>query len=405
MDKRHIPPVAIEQIVVRHVNMRLRAPFISALGVEHERHILIVEVHGGGAVGYGEVPVLSAPTYNEETVDTAWHVLNDFFIARMGTEMFSPGRGEDWNGLRLPRAVAETVAVFKGHAFAKAGLEGAVWDVVAKQAGMSLSELLHLVSPVHSSSEVGGRRSRIPAGVVVGIPVEDDVARTALLKQVENGLQEGYRRIKLKIEPGADVEPLRAVRNAFGPIDLAVDANGSYRPADVDTLQRLDEFELSYIEQPLRGGDIIDHGALQTLLQTAICLDESIDGVNSARQALNLGSCRVVNVKASRIGGLTEAVALHDLCRASGVDLLCGGLLESGIGRAHNVALASLPGFTLPGDISASARYWERDIVRPPFELDGDGYIAVPTGPGIGVEVDDAHLEHVTVRRRVHRLD
>lgn len=394
----------VEQIVLRHVRLPLRAPFVTALGTEEMRNIVIVELHAGGAVGYGEVPVLSSPTYNEETVETAWHVLNDFFIpASMQRK-----------GQISAQEVAAALRLFKGHAFAKAGLEGAVWDAAAKQAGVPLSRLLFQFATRFpgaagwDETEGAAPRPRVPSGVVVGMPARgsdgtgDDFG--PLLRRIEVRLQEGYRRIKLKIEPGRDEAVLRAVREAFGSVDLSVDANGAYGPGDGEALSRLDKFGLSYIEQPLPAPDIIEHAALQRRLQTPLCLDESIGGMLQARQGLDLGSCRVVNVKASRMGGLTEAVAVHNLCVQAGIPVLCGGLLESGIGRAHNVALASLPGFCLPGDLSASSRYWRKDLVEPAFQLDEDGYIPVPSAPGLGVDVDEDFLEHVTVRRRIHTL-
>lgn len=388
-----------EKIVIRHVRMKLRTPFVTALGVEHVRDIVIVEVHADGLIGYGEVPVLSGPTYNEETVDTAWHVLNDFFVERIL-------KVDAARSLRTPGDVARGLSGFRGHRFAKAGLEGAVWDVTAKQLGMSLSEMLYRASDAHGISGVesngDGPRTRIPSGVVVGMPRSDAGEQASLLQRVEARLAEGYRRIKIKIEPDRDARPLRAIRRTFGDIALAVDANGAYDPQRSDIVRALDEFELSYIEQPLPAWDIVDHARLQRGLRTPVCLDESVGSAAHARQALDLGSCRALNIKASRVGGLAEALHMHDLCFHRGVPALCGGLLESGIGRAHNVALASLPGFSLPGDISASTRYWERDIVEPLFELDAEGYIPVPEAPGIGVEVDRAYLERLTVREFVH---
>lgn len=385
-----------DKIVIRHVRMRLRTPFVTALGVEHERDIIIIEVHADEFIGYGEVPVLAQPVYNEETVETAWHVLNDFFVDKvLATSLSAPGD--------VPRRLGG----FKGHAFAKAGLEAAVWDVWSRHIGVSLSEMLGGAARGVSLHELA---RRVPSGVVVGIANDDGRrdtggganAETELLGHVETFLEQGYRRIKIKIEPGRDDAPLRAVRRAFGNIVLGVDANGTYRLEDAEALRRLDEFDLSLIEQPLAAHDVIDHAELQRAMRTPICLDESISTQEQARQALQLGSCRIVNIKASRVGGLTEAIALHDMCRARGIAVLCGGLLESGIGRAHNVALASLPGFTLPGDLSASARYWERDVVSPAFELDDEGYIAVPTGPGIGVEIDHELLDALTVRTQIH---
>lgn len=391
-----------DKVVLRHIRLRLRTPFVSALGVEHEREIVIVEVHADGCVGFGEVPVLARPVYNEETVVTAWHVLNDFFVP---AAFAAP--------LSAPQDVPRRLAGFKGHAFAKAGLEAAVWDVWARRRGVSLQQLLaEAAAPLQQSSHVhvaqdGARPQvarRVPSGVVVGMAADGRYDEGTLLRRVETFLEQRYRRIKIKIEPGKDEKPLAAIRRAFPHIDLAVDANGTYLPSDAETLRRLDRFQLSYIEQPLAPPDMLEHAQLQKNVETAVGLDESIGSARQVRQALQLGSCRVVNIKASRVGGLTEAVAVHDVCYKAGVGVLCGGLLESGIGRAHNVALASLPGFTLAGDLSASARYWERDIVTPPFELDKEGFVTVPSGPGIGVDVDRKFLNRVTVASQEHTL-
>lgn len=367
----------LEKIVVRHIRMRLRAPFTTVLGEEHERDIVILEVHGGGHVGYGEAPVLSGPVYNEETVVTAWHVLNDFFVPALGRVR-----------LRHPRDAAAALGAFRGHPMAKAGLEGALWDLWARLGGMSLREAL------------GGTRRRVAAGIALGF--FRDLGE--LLRAVDDAVQRGYRRVKLKIGPGRDVEIVRRVRDAFPDVDLAVDANGSYRLEDAETLRRLDAFRLSMIEQPLSWDDLLEHARLQAQLATPICLDESVRSVEHVSQALALGSGRMFNVKSARLGGHVAALVVHDLARAQGVPVWCGGLLETGIGRAHNVALASLPGFSLPGDLSASDRYWLEDIVDPPFTLDAEGFIPVPAGPGIGVAVDVERLDALTVRRREHRF-
>lgn len=370
-------PLALERVVVRHIRMRLRSPFVTALGAEHERDVVIIEAHGGGHVGYGEAPVLSRPTYNEETVATAWHVLNEFFVPALSRV-----------DLQHPSGAAAALTVFRGHPIAKAGLEGALWDLWARQRELSLSAVL------------GGTRRKVPAGVALGFAADT----RELLRQVEDCVQRGYRRVKLKIAPGRDVDVVEPVRRAFPGLELAVDANGSYRIGDMEALQRLDQFGLAFLEQPLSWDDLLDHARLQAQLQTPVCLDESVRSVEHAAQALALGSCRMFNVKAARLGGHTAAVAVHDLALARGVPVWCGGMLETGIGRAHNVALASLPGFSLPGDLSASDRYWLEDIVDPPFTLDDEGCLAVPSGPGIGVAVDVERLEALTVRRQEHRL-
>lgn len=365
----------LDKVVVRHIRMRLRTPFVTALGVEHDRDIIIVEAHGAGLIGYGEAPVLAQPVYNEETVATAWHVLNDFFAPAVCATV-----------LHHPSDVAKHLAMFRGHPIAKAGLEGAVWDLWARVHGMSLSEAL------------GGARPRVAAGVALGFAdSSDELART-----VDDSVDRGYRRVKIKVAPGRDVDVLRFLRERFPDVDLAVDANGSYALSDVDTLRRLDEFQLSMVEQPLSRDDLVDHARLQEQMTTPICLDESVRSAEHAAQALALGSCRMFNIKSARVGGHTAALAIHDLARGAKTPVWCGGMLETGIGRAHNVALASLPGFELPGDLSASDRYWLEDIVDPPFTLDPDGFIAVPKGIGLGVEVDVDRLQALTVRRQVH---
>lgn len=373
-----VASLLVDRIIVRHLRMRLRTPFVTALGVEDERDIIITEVQGAGMVGYGEVPVMRQPVYNEETVTTAWHVLNDFFVPAV---LAQP--------VRHPMDIPERLGAFRGHAMARAGLEGAFWDFWARQRGISLSAAL------------GGTRARVGAGVALGFADDSDT----LLRHIESYLQQGYQRIKVKIEPGRDVDVVRDVRRQFPEIDLAVDANGSYRMQranDVKALQQLDQYCLSMIEQPLSWDDLIDHARLQSMIETPICLDESVRTREHAAHALELESCRMFNIKAARVGGLTEALAIHEPAQARDVPVWCGGMLESGIGRAHNVALASLPGFRLPGDLSASSRYWVDDIVDPPFALDDEGFIPVPTNPGIGVDVDVERLEALTVRVATH---
>ena len=279
------------------------------------------------------------------------------------------------------RALLEPV---RRHYMAKAGLEGAVWDLHARLNGLSLSKAL------------GGEADSVPAGISIGI--EGDLP--ALTSEVEQALSAGYGRIKIKIKPGWDLAPVRHLRERIGDFPLMVDANSAYTLADTERLRQLDEYDLLMIEQPLAWDDIVDHARLQAALQTPICLDESITSLAAARQALELGSCRVINIKPSRVGGLAEAVRIHDLCLSKSIPVWCGGMFESGIGRAHNLALSSLPGFSFPGDLSASDRYWQKDIIDPPITLTPDGRIRVPQGPGIGVTVDAAELERRTIRVR-----
>ena len=363
----------IERIELRHVKLVLVAPFVTSMGVETDEEHIIVRVDADGVTGWGESVVEGTPFYSYETTETAWHILRDFLIpAVLGKEISS---------------VADAIALgarVRGHMMAKAGLESALWDAFAKAQGVSLSRLL------------GGTRERIDVGVSIGIqPSPAD-----LVKKVTGYLEEGYRRIKIKIAPGSDLEYVRAVRREYPDILFQVDANSAYELSDVEIFRAMDGYGLLLIEQPLAHDDIYDHSKLQRELKTPICLDESIHSVADARAALELKSCRVINIKPGRVGGFTESRLIHDLCASQHIPVWHGGMLESGIGRAGNVALASLPNFTLPGDISASKRYYREDIVEPAFEVARDGTMAVPTGPGIGVEVVPERLERVTVRRQ-----
>ena len=367
----------IERIELRHVKLVLVAPFVTSMGVETDEEHIIVRVDADGVTGWGESVAEGTPYYSYETTETAWHILRDFLVpATLGREAGS---------------VAEAIAPWarvRGHMMAKAGLEAALWDAFAKSQGISLSRML------------GGVRSRIDVGVSIGIqptPVE-------LLDKVAGYLAEGYRRIKIKIAPGSDVIFVDAVRAKHPAIPFQVDANSAYELTDIDTFRAMDYYGLLLIEQPLSHDDIFDHSKLQRELRTAICLDESIHSVADARAALELGSCRVINIKPGRVGGFTESKLIHDLCASQRIPVWHGGMLESGVGRAGNVALASLPNFTLPGDISASKRYYREDIVEPAFEVAPDGTMAVPTSPGIGVEVVPDRLEKVTVRRQEFRV-
>ncbi len=363
----------IERIELRHTKMELVSPFETSMGIEvYEEHI-IVRVDGEGVTGWGECVVEEAPLYSYETVQTAWHVLRDFLVPSvLGREIS-----------RADEALA-LGAKFRGHRMAKAGLEAALWDALAKAKGVSLSQML------------GGTRSRIEVGVSVGL----QPSPAALVKKVTRHLQEGYKRIKIKIAPGRDIELVRALRKEFPKILLQVDANSAYTLSDSPVFRALDGYNLLLIEQPLSYDDIYEHSKLQRELKTPICLDESIHSLADAEAALELESCRVINIKPGRVGGYTESKRIHDLCASKHIPVWHGGMLESGIGRAGNVALASLANFTLPGDISASSRYYKQDIVDPPFEVAADSTMAVPTRPGIGVEVLLDRLDRVTVQRQ-----
>jgi O-succinylbenzoate synthase len=362
----------VEQIEVRTVRLRLNEPFETSFGSIDSRLIFLVNLEGDGVQGWGEVVAAEEPRYSYETVGTARHVIRDYLapaiLARPLTNL------ED---LRM------RFAPFRGHNMAKAGLELAYMDLLARTSKQSLSQL------------IGGTRPAIAVGVSLGIqPTLDQ-----LLRRVDQYLALGYQRIKLKIKPGWDINVVREVRRRHPDILLSVDANSAYRIEDLPQLQALDEFDLLMIEQPLDHDDLIDHAKIQSVIKAPICLDESITSARRARQALDLGSCQIINIKIGRVGGYSEALAIHDLCYAKEIPVWCGGMLESGIGRAHNIAVASLPGFTLPGDISASSRYFARDVIIPPVTVSANGTVDVPQTPGLGFEVDldylNAHTENV----------
>lgn len=373
---RAAAPVTLESLELRVLHLPLVAPFTTSFGTETVREVIVVRARTTDGEGWGEIVTQHAPLYSSEYTQGAWDVAERFLVpALLDARTFAP---DDVAGILAP---------FVGHRMAKAGLELALLDAALRAESRSLAE--HL----------GAVRDRIPSGVSVGI--QQDPA--ALVDTVAAYLDEGYVRIKIKIKPGRDIADTAAVREAFGGIPLQVDANSAYTLADADTLAELDRFGLLLIEQPLQEDDIVDHATLAKRLSTPVCLDESIVSLKAARDALALGAASVINIKAGRVGGYLEAVRIHDLCRDAGVPVWCGGMLETGIGRAANAALAALPGFTLPGDVSASNRFYARDIVTEPIMLE-EGHVRVPTGPGIGVEIDEAALEEATVRRvELHR--
>jgi o-succinylbenzoate synthase len=364
--------VKIDRIVLRQLRMPLVHFFETSFGRTSERDIVIVEVVCDGVSGWGEITAGENPFYNEEWTASAWLIARDYVAPRI-----------------LHRELTDASAVdpltrhIRGHNMARGGVEAAVWDLQARMNGNPLWKEIG-----------GGARREIPCGVSIGI--QDSVEQ--LIEKIERELAAGYQRIKIKIKPGWDIDVIRRLRQQFPAIRLMADANSAYTLNDAARLKELDQFWLMMIEQPLAHDDIIDHAALQPLLETPICLDECIRSAHHAEQAIRLKACRIINIKLGRVGGFTEAKRLHDVCEAAAIPVWCGGMLESGIGRAHNIALSTLPNFTLPGDVSASKRYWKRDIISPEVEVTPSGTIQITDAPGFGYEIDREFLQHVTVR-------
>jgi O-succinylbenzoate synthase len=361
----------IERVTLRQIRMPLVHFFETSFGRTTERDIILVEVAGEGASGWGEVTAGENPFYNEEWTGSAWLILRDYAIPRvLGRDLHSAGD------------VAALTGHIRGHRMARGGLEAAVWDLEARMAGKPLWQA------------IGGVRREIPCGVSIGI--QNSVEQ--LLEKIGREWEAGYQRIKIKIKPGWDVDVIRQVRARFPAIKLMADANSAYTLADADRLKQLDEFYLMMIEQPLAHDDIIDHAALQTKLATPICLDECIRSARHAEQAIRLRACGIINIKLGRVGGFREAQRVHDVAQAAGIPVWCGGMLEAGVGRAHNIALSTLANFVLPGDVSASRRYWARDIIVPPVEATPQGTIRVSDQPGFGYELDREYIASLTVR-------
>ena len=364
----------LDRITLHEIRMPLVHHFETSFGRTTERRILLVEVEvdGGGATGWGEVTCGERPFYNEEWVDVAWMILRDFVAPQVLNREISSAA-----------EVAGLSSHIRGHHMARGGLEAAVWDLEARLLGLPLWK------------HIGGSRSQIDCGVSIGI--QDSIDE--LLALIERELGAGYQRIKVKIKPGWDIDVIRQVRARFRDIQLMADANSAYTLGDAAHLRQLDEFNLMMIEQPLAHDDIIDHAKLQAQLDTPICLDECIRTARHAEQAIEMKACRILNIKLGRVGGFSEALLVHNVARAHGIPVWCGGMLESGIGRAHNIALSTLENFSLPGDVSASKRYWKRDIIQPPVEVTADGVIEVCDGPGFGYEVDRDYIAELTVRK------
>ena len=366
----------LEKITLREIRLPLKEPFRISSGVVTDRRICLLELaDADGTVAWSECVAGEQPNYSAETIDTAWYAIEHWLAPRV-----------------LGVAFDDASAVFSvldrnivGHNMAKAAIEMGCWDLAARQRVVSLSRLL------------GGTRDRVPTGISIGIQSNP----AALVQRARAAYDAGYRKIKVKIQPGSDIEFVRAVREALGPeMHIMADANSAYTLDDVDHLAELDAFNLIMVEQPLGRDDVVRHASLQRRMTTPICLDESITSVERAEDMIALGSGRIINIKPGRVGGFSVSKAIHDVCELNAIPVWCGGMLESGVGRAHNVALASLPNFKLPGDLSPSARYWERDIVTPEWTMDSEGMVHVPLDkPGIGVSVDMDRVDALTTRR------
>jgi o-succinylbenzoate synthase len=362
----------IDRIALRQVRMPLVHFFETSFSRTYERDIIIVEVQSEGLSGWGEITAGEHPFYNEEWTASAWLIARDYVAPRLISRAIE--NADEVDGLTRH---------IRGHNMARGGVEAAVWDLQARRNRNPLWKEIG-----------GGARHEIPCGVSIGI--QDSVEQ--LIGKIEHELAAGYQRIKIKIKPGWDVDVIGRIRERFPTIRLMADANSAYMLSDAAHLRQLDDFYLMMIEQPLAHDDIIDHSALQPQLQTPICLDECIRSAHHAAQAIARKACGVINVKLGRVGGFAEAKRVHDTCETAGIPVWCGGMLEAGIGRAHNVALSTLPNFTLPGDVSASNRYWKRDIISPAVEITPEGTIAVRNGAGFGYEIDTDFMRSATVR-------
>jgi len=366
----------IDGIVLREIRMPLVRPFETSFGVTRERRILLAEVHSEGLTGWGECTAGEHPYFSSESTDSAWQVLVNELGPMLAAE--SPEHGGD-----CPKIFRWV----RGNRMAKATLENAIWDLEAQREGLPLAALL------------GGGRESIPCGVSIGI----QPSIPELMAVVEREIAAGYQRIKLKCKPGWDIEVFEKVRSRWPAISLSCDANSAYRLRDAEHLASFDAFDLMMIEQPLWADDYYYHSILQKRLQTAICLDESIRNRRDALAAIEMESCKIINVKLGRVGGFSEAIAVHNATQERGIPVWCGGMLETGIGRAHNIALSTLENFSLPGDVSASARYWAEDIVEPEITVSAQGEIAIPETPGRGYEVKRDLIERLTVRKETIR--
>jgi O-succinylbenzoate synthase len=362
----------IQEVIIRKMKMRMKQPFTTSFGTFQDKEFLLLEVKDElGNTGWGESTAFHSPWYNEETIETNLHMLKDFLIPIVLDRE-----------IKHPDEVYELFASIRKNNMAKATIEGAIWDLYAKRSKLTLAEAL------------GGKTNKIEVGISIGIQKNAD----DLIEIVRGFVEEGYKRMKVKIKPGYDVDILRALREEFPDVPLMADANSAYTLDDIELLKELDEFNLTMIEQPLASDDIVDHAKLQKEMKTPICLDESIHSLEDARKAYELGSMKIINIKIGRVGGLTESKKIHDFCMEKDIPVWCGGMLESGIGRAHNVALTTLPNFILPGDTAGSSRYWEEDVISPEVVVE-DGYITVPTAYGIGYEPNIEVMDKFTVEK------
>jgi o-succinylbenzoate synthase len=364
----------IESIVLRQIQVKLKAPFETSFGKTWERRVVLVEVIADGLSGWGEVTAGEGPFYNSETTDTSWLILEKFIVPLVSAAK-----------IKSPADIPDILRVIRGHGMAKAALENALWDIEAQRRQIPLAKLL------------GGTRTEINCGVSIGIQDSPD----RLVAAAEREVASGYQRIKIKIKPQKDLEYMAAVRKRFPEILLSVDANSAYRLQEVQHLKKFDDYALLMMEQPLSWDDMYDHSLLQPQIKTAICLDESIHNSEHARAAIEMGACRIVNIKLGRVGGHGEARRVEEVSRERKVPVWCGGMLETGVGRAHNIAMSSLPGFVLPGDVSASQRYWEEDIIEPEVQVSNAGTITIPTAPGLGYAVRTRRIEQLTVRKEI----
>lgn len=366
----------IERIELRLLRLPLVRSFETSFGRIDDRAFVLVSLEEDGAVGMGECVADERPFYSSETTRTAWHIISEFLAPMMLGRIFAH-----------PREVFDAFAIVRGHHMAKAALEMAAWDLFARQQDRPLASIL------------GGTDAAITNGIVSGVSIGIQDSLDGLAARVEAELAAGYRRIKIKIKPGWDLEAVRVVRARFGAVPLMVDANAAYTLEDSAHLARLDAFDLMMIEQPLEYDDLRDHARLQAAIRTPICLDESIETPRAAEEALEMRACRIINIKPGRVGGHLQSIRMHDIAVAHRAPVWHGGMLESGIGRAHNIHLSTLPGFTLPGDIAASCRYFSPDLIDPEIVVRPDGTIAVPDGPGIGVHIVHDRVDRVSIER------